>query len=192
VTCTVTRYGRRVELVLVVLLGALLAVVPGPAAAQPDEVLLARVCWSEAGVWHRETGDYLRTHDCAAIAAVLQGLAQRERVSFRRAAELASPRLAAGSVSRRWLADLHADGRRPEGFPLPWDGRWRARWLALVELASGILRGEVPHACVEAPRTWGSRADVLRGLRRGRARWVEVDCGETANRFGRWEREEGR
>lgn len=61
----------------------------------------------------------------------------------------------------------------------------RPLWLATLDEARAIIRGDIGSPCVERPSRWGSITDITRGRRRG-GRWVRVDCGETVNRFGHW------
>ena len=182
---------RRAVLVAiaVALVCALLAVAP-VAEAQADHVLLARTCVSEAG--------WMAPQDCAAIAAVIQGIADRDGVSFRRAWALASPRLAECSVSRRWLCGLVERCTEPADWPRvvverdgrvrphpPWSS-YRARCLAVMDSAAFIL-AHPGGFCRELPRSWGDDRDVrIRERISAERTWVDVDCGETILRFGAW------
>lgn len=166
-----------------IMLGALLCVlgIEGlrtsrvDAQRDDDAVILARICVSEAG--------WSDTDDCAAIHAVIAGIAEREGMSWRAAARAASPRLAACAVSRRWLCGLAENGDQPAHWPaaVSWS-RYRDDWLSMVARARQIMHGEHAHRCVEAPRTWGSVEDFARARREGRRMRV-IDCGDTRNRF---------
>lgn len=182
---------RRVLLgLLAVALACAVLVVPVDASAQADHVLLARTCVSEAG-WDG-------AQDCAAIAAVLAGIAERDGVSFARAWALASPRLAECSVSRRWLCDLGDRCTEPAGWPRvvvepdgrvrphpPWSA-YRDRCRAVMDRAAFVL-AHPGGFCSEAPRAWGNSADILAREPLSDRTWVPVDCGETRNSFGSWE-----
>lgn len=140
-----------------------------------DAVILARICVSEAG--------WADSDDCAAIHAVIAGIAEREGMSWRSAARAASPRLAACTVSRRWLCGLDERGDEPAHWPstASWS-RYRDDWLSALRRARQIMSGEHAHRCAEAPRTWGSVEDFARARRAGRRMRV-IDCGDTRNRF---------
>lgn len=170
---------------------ALLA--PTVAAAQSDEDRLMRTAWSECGV-------DCAPHEIAALHEVIAGIAEREDVRWSTAWRLASPRLAAGTISRTWLAGITERCEEPAGWPrvdfveadgsirrAPRWSRWRARCLTLAENVRAVMSGEVTSLCAAAPRVWGDVRDRARGEARGRARFVEVDCGETALVFGEWE-----
>lgn len=152
----------------------------GHASAQLDEddaLILARLTVHESG-WDSPA-------DAVLIHQVLLGIVERDGVSYARAAELAAPRLARCAVARRWVCGLDAGAARPASWPLASWERHRPRWLAMLEHARAVVAGEVESPCVDAPRTWGSREDVLRGIRRGRE-WVDAQCRGTANVGGRW------
>jgi len=165
------RLGRVGVQVIALLLVASLA------HAQPDHIILARVAVHESG-WESPA-------DVALIHQVIQGIATRDGVTFRRAASLASPRLARCEVRRRWVCGLGEAGERPRGFPGRWS-RYRDRWLVLLGVARRALAGEVVSGpCAERPRVWGSREDVRRGRARGR-RWIDARCPGARNLGGRW------
>lgn len=156
---------------------------------QPNAVLLARTCWSEAGNF--DGVEFANVEDCAAIALVLLNSAATHGTSFRVAWATHSRRLAEGSPDRErpWLAYLNAHGSRPLYWDLRWwTGSWRNRWLALVELCERILAGEVTSSCVapESVIAWGSTRDVRRGDAREGCDWFEVECGDTHNHFGHY------
>lgn len=176
-------------LVLVVALGAIAAAGRAQdAAAGPEDgavIALARTCVSERG-WR------VGSDDCAAIGAVARRTARVRGVTLGAALRALSPRLHGDGclVSRAWLCRLELDGRRPAGLGAPWE-RPRAgglpsrrdAWLATVEAARAIVAGEAPSPCSAEPHAWGSDADVRRRRAAGWT-WTDVDCGETANRFG--------
>lgn len=138
----------------------------------PPEVALARVCVKEAG--------FRSVDDCAGIVAVLERVGRGDVV---RGAAVYSPSIfdASRLRSRPWIADLHADGRRPRlwGRAGPWE-RYRADWLAQVAHARELLARSA--ARCEAHH-WGDQyGDRARAERAG---WEELDCGDTKNSFWR-------
>jgi hypothetical protein len=150
----------------------------GQAAPSDDDALrLACLTVHEAGV------DALA--DASLIHAVVSGIAERDRVSYRRAMALAAPRWARCEVRRTWTCGLMPDGSRPAGWPMANWERSRPRWLALLEHARAVVRGEVPLPCAEPPRVWGSVEDRARGERRGH-RWRDAGCVGTRNVGGSW------
>lgn len=167
-------------LVVIVLVGP--AAWYGTARADGDEdaaIMLARTCVSERG-WAVETPD------CAAIAEVVRGRIERTGESWAEALGELSPRLHGDApIARPWLRGL-TDERRPDG----WRGaRWEAHrgaWLRTLDEARELIVEE-RRVCSSAPVSWGSADDVRRRAVRG-ARWHEVDCGSTLNRFGWWSR----
>lgn len=168
----------------IVILGLLVSAVAlrgcvGEAEAQrePDHVVLARLTVHEAG-WDSPA-------DASLIHDVLAGIVERDGVSYARAAELASPRLARCAVRRRWVCGLAEDGRRPAGWRgASWDAH-RPRWMALLEHARRVVAGEVESPCAEPPRVWGAPWFVRDRVARG-SRWVDARCTGTANVGGRW------
>ena len=180
---------------------ALTCVMCAASQAEPDPaLLLARTCVSERG-WA------LSTTDCRAIGEIVEGRAARlERATSRAAAWRVAIRSLSPSlhgevpIRRPWLRALDASGARPAGWP---GGRWscpsgaecpverRADWLATLDEARAIYAGTAPRVCAEPPLAWGSDSDLRRRLPLARRRgltWHEVDCGESRNHFGRWER----
>lgn len=150
---------------------------------EPDALLLARVCVSEAGWSCWETGDGYAIH----YAQVVVGA--REGISWRSAARALSPRAtgARPTVDARiaWVAGLRADGLAPLRWPAaphsPWP-QYRARWLAVLERAREVVTwGLDVHdewsPCDDRPITWAAPwHEPSPGLR-------EIDCGGTRNRF---------
>lgn len=184
----VSRAASRSALAECIASAFIVAVIVGPAAwygtarADRDDdaaIMLARTCVSERG-WAVET------HDCAAIAEVVRGRMDRTGESWVESLGELSPRLHGDApITRPWLRGL-VDERRPEGWRL---ARWethRDAWLATLEEARELLADE-RRVCTEPPTSWGSADDVRRRAVHG-ARWAEIDCGDTRNRFGRWVR----
>lgn len=186
---------RRVLLgLLAVALACAVLVVPVGASAQRTDVdRLMRTAWSECGV------------DCspaeiAALHHVIAGIAERDGVRWSTAWRLASPRLAAGTVSRRWLAHVDARCEEPAEWPRvvverdgrvrphpPWSA-YRERCINLAFWCSAAIEMGVEHSpCAEAPRAWGADSDVIANEALSDRTWVDVDCGETVLRFGSWE-----
>jgi hypothetical protein len=192
-----TRRGRRVALVL-----CGLALLPGASPSSQaraqraeritDQLALARVCASEAGL----SGT---PEECAAIHDVLARKARRWDARLPWAAQAYSSRVFDRDRrdGRAWIAYLRPDGREPSNWPdvvtvrrrgetvsvrhAPW-GAFRDRWLTLYEAAGRIVRGEIPSPCAGPVDHWGMRhgIDFERAQRAG---WTEVDCGQTRNAF---------
>lgn len=142
-----------------------------------DAVTLARLCVHEAG-WESPA-------DCVLIHNVLVGISERDDVSYRRAAELAAPRLARCAVSRRWVCGLDEDAVRPAHWPLASWETYRTHWLEILDHARNVIAGTVPSPCHHRPRVWGSAADVVRGRELGHT-WVDAGCRGTRNLGGSW------
>lgn len=155
------------------------------ADADDPGLVLARTCVSERG-WE------LETDDCSAIYAVaLRRIEIRGGTLFQALRQL-SPRLHGRTAIRRaWLRGLNRDGDRPSSWPshVSWEHH-RPLWLATLEEADALVAGERTHVCSELPSAWGSHEDVSHVLagHENMLRWVDVDCGNTRNRVGRWER----
>lgn len=171
--------------VLILVFGA--GPAPTEAQADPDYLLLARICAHEAG-WDA-------FNDCPAIYAVLMRNAERHGYSFRSAAYAYSGRALRGETSRSYYAGLNEEGTRPEGWPAtvwvrrgdvmvtesgPAWSNYRDRWLALLAHARAIVAGDVTHSCAETPDDWGGRVDRRRAATIG---LIEIDCGDTRNDF---------
>ena len=170
-----------------------LVLAAAPAAAQSDVDRLLRTSWSECGA-------SCSASEIAALHDVIAGTAERERISYATAWALLSPRLAAGTVSRSWLAHLDHRCEEPRGRPAyvyeregdlivrrPHPG-WSAfveRCEILVVNVRWVLSGVVSSPCVERPRSWGSVSDAARSFP-GRT-FVRTDCGaDLHNVFGEW------
>lgn len=181
---TVTRLTAALAAVIAVLAAGAL-----PAVAQRDDaaLLLARTCVSERGF--DTAGD-----DCAAIHAVAVRRAELRGTTLARALVELSPRLHGSEpIPRPWVRHLMPDGRRPREWRRASWARHREAWLATLAEARALVAGERPSPCVESPSSWGSRSDVAIHLRADPSlRWVDVDCGNTRNRTGRYERRRGR
>lgn len=163
--------------ILIIIAALLCTSLPGVAVSQAritDQLALARVAASEAGL--------LATDDeIAAIAAVL-------RESCSECSLLTSARNYSGRVfdptrndPRAWVAFLSPDGREPAHWPegVSWSVH-RERWLAVYEAAGRVVRGDLVHRCPESPRHWGGAMDRERAAR---MRLVQIDCGDTRNDF---------
>lgn len=183
---------------LALLLGVLLALVPERAEAQScpersDALTLAILTVHEAG-WVAED-------DMRGIHAAIRSVAARAGVAFAEAACRHSGRALRGETDRAWAAGLDELGSRPARWPglatrcrdgvcrveehAPWE-RYRERWLRTLELAAHVV-GHADGTLVDcAPCTWGSESDVLTREARSSRTWVDVECGETRNRFGCW------
>ncbi len=177
----------------------LASVVATEAHAQPtididDQLALARVCASEAGL-------DASAAECAAIHQVLDRRARRLHTSLTDAARAYSTRVfdPARRDARAWLAHLRPDGTEPARWPTmivalregvhrvlphaPWEV-FRVRWLRLYADAGRVVRGQQPCPCEFPVDHWGMRSgiDLERAQRAG---WVEVSCGPTRNAFWR-------
>lgn len=166
-------------------LAVLYALIVATAVGQrrPDPaLLLARSCVSERG-WRVETDD------CAAIAEVVRARSERTGEPFVEAIGELAPHLHGEDPlpRRRWLQHLDVDGARPRHWPrsASWE-RHAPAWQATLDEARALLAGERPSPCERTPSAWGSADDVRRRAALGRRRWVEIDCGDTRNRFGEW------
>ena len=145
--------------------------------------MLARTCVSERG-WAVESDD------CAAIYAVALRRVDARGSTLVAALRALSPTLHGdGELRRPWLRHLERDGRRPRGWRAASWERHRPLWLATLAEADALVSGARTHRCAELPSAWGSRTDVRLALARDPSlRWVDVDCGSTRNRVGRYER----
>lgn len=148
------------------------------------EVLLARTCVSERG-WRTETDDCAAIYEIALARAAVSGDTLRDAICD------LSPHLHGGTVTRAWLQDLDADGGRPSGLHVPWERlrhggliSRREAWMVTVDEARELVDGVRGRVCEGEVRAWGSDADLVRRRLAG-LRWVEVECGETFNHFGR-------
>jgi len=159
-----------------------------------QQLALARICASEAGLPRRADDGWLIAADCAAIHAVLEAGAERTGLSYLAYARSYSTRVfdAQRSDARAWIAHLSPRGDMPRGWPqgtvitsggevpAPQWSHYRAAWLALYEHAGEIISGEVSHGCDGPISDWGGSMDRERARRLGMTR---VECGETRNDF---------
>lgn len=165
--------------VALVALGVIVAPVPALACPREDDALvLARLAIHEA-TWRGEA-------EVGPIHETIAGIAERRGTSWRRAACAHSPRLTAGTVRRRWVTELDAEGTRPTHWPrgASWE-RWRPVWLAVLLRARMAVAGALAPQCERTPETWGSNEDIRRAARSGRV-VIVIPCGTTANRFIEW------
>lgn len=176
--------------VIVVLLGLVTLPTRAQRRRHDTALLLARTCVHEAG-WRSP-------EDCAAIWRVWLAGAEREGLSPASFGRAYSRRLLVlRSVARTWAAHLERSGSEPVGWPrtrvvrdgasarvelhAPWSA-YRERWLGVLAVCDAIVRGEgpaLPESC--APTDWGGPG--LDDERAARIGLVEVDCGDTANRY---------
>jgi hypothetical protein len=170
-----------------------------PTCQQRDPALiLAIITVHEAG-WDSE-------NDMRGIHAVIQSVAARAGSSYATAACIHSPRALRGETTRPWVSTLDPRGTEPGSWPrvttvcrrgacavtahAPW-AAYRQRWLDVLALARRVVSepssgATCPSCATCTPATWGSDDDVERRSSATR-HWVDVDCGETRNRFGYWE-----
>lgn len=145
-----------------------LFIAPSPAHASGlDERVadLARAAVHEAGL-------LVEADEVAAIYAVMQARCSGSpRCQMRR--------FFRGQTTRPWVLWLRRDGTRPWLWPegASWE-RARPRWLRVLDIADRVVRGEITANC--EPEFWGGEMDHGRAER---LRLVEVDCGDTRNRF---------
>lgn len=200
--------GLTTLVVAAILYAALVATAGGQERPDPV-VMLARTCVSERG-WRIDTNDCSAIGEVVAerVARVYAHLSQRD--AWVAALRDLSPRLHGDApIAREWIRELGPASRRPPSWP---GGRWtrpawcgpddderpcdvarRDDWTATLAEAQDVYAG-TSHGpdgspgpvCVRPPVAWGSEADVRARERLGRARWVEVDCGATVNRYGGW------
>lgn len=145
-----------------------------------DDVLLARTAVREADL------DAHTLDDTAAIHAVIAFRAEHIYHSTYAEAVLRATHRAPLDIEhpRPWIVGLWPSARRPRHWPRtagPWADR-RNDWLLTLQHAQDVRRGKVTHRCESTPHDWGSDADARRLLRRVPDA-VELNCGDTANRF---------
>lgn len=91
------------------------------------------------------------------------------------------------SRSRPYLPFLNRTLEYPAGWPGD-EAHWRAtglpNWIDTLDAARDVIRGNVPHGCVDAPLDWGGREVDCEDLQdRLRGGWHDAQCGDTANMF---------
>lgn len=163
-----------------------------------DQLALARICASEAGLPRRTDAGYAITADCAAIHEALRFGAERLRVTWLTQARAYSGRVfdPERTDSRAWISHLSPSAEQPTGWPVgtvqtrrgsqlvdipaPTWSHYRGAWQALYAHAGAIVRGEVRHECSAPISDWGGDMDRARALR---LRMIEVTCGQTRNTF---------
>jgi hypothetical protein len=164
-------------------IGALCALLApcAPARAverEPDALLLARVCVSEAGFACWESGDGYAIHEAQLVGA------ERDGVSWRAYARAYSPR-ATGSRPTTdprlaWVSALRLDERAPQGWPAPPHAPWsayRSRWAYVLDRAREVVTWTLDDhdewsMCSESPTDWAAPwHPPSPGLRR-------IDCGD--------------
>jgi hypothetical protein len=141
------------------------------------KVWLARAMVSEAG-WE-ETDDHV------AVAYVLHRRWQLARKQFPGFSMISIIRKycsgfrnTAVTPRQHWVKNLTIDARRPVGWPddISWK-HYRERWLAVLRLAESWRKGEHADPCNGKSMYWGGPMD------RPSKRMIQMDCGETKNRF---------
>jgi len=170
-----------------------------PRSRITDQLALARICASEAGLpERREEGGWRFTDDCAAIHRVITFGAQQTGMRWQGFARAYSGRVFDQSLTtpRAWVAHLAPDGSAPRNWPTqrfvpqrdgtsrvlphaPWSAS-REAWLALYAHAGDVIAGRATAPCEGNVSDWGGLMDRERAQRLGLI-WVE--CGTTLNDF---------
>jgi hypothetical protein len=174
------------------------AVADGPRIS--DQLALARICASEAGLPERRPeGGWRFFDDCPAIYAAIDFGARQTDMRWQSFARAYSRRVMSQTVTgpRAWVAHLEASGAEPSGWPTvvtrmrrdgtasvephpPWRA-YREAWRALYEHAGEVLAGRVTAPCEGPVSDWGSpELDHDRAVRLG---LIPVMCGTTHNEF---------
>lgn len=191
-------------------LPALVSAQTTPAAMSPEDVealvaadtrteveLGAALCVNEA-TWE--------VRDCEVLMHIRLRAARQRGLSFRGALVLlhgdrattrdGSRKLTASLRSDRatsprendprpWIGALRASGVRPVHFPEDgsWEGRYRARYLELIDAVTGVLAGTRADPCRgQRPSIWGGPHVDAGVLERKFAQgWRRSDCGPTRN-----------
>lgn len=167
------------------------------------EELAGALCVNEA-TW--------RENDCIVIIQIRMRWAQQEGVSLRDAlvfihgdrstmrarhgervrrmtAALRSDRFTnpREGDSRRWIADLRADGHRPIGFDEDgsWENLYQREWLKIHTLVTGVIAGRVASPCIGVqPSIWGSPTWDIEMINAKLAEgYVRSNCVGTRNIF---------
>ena len=184
--------------VAAVALVASVAVADGPRIS--DQLALARICASEAGLPERRPeGGWRFFDDCPAIYAAIDFGARQTDMRWQSFARAYSRRVMNQTITgpRAWVAHLRPDGAEPSGWPTvvtrarrdgtasvephpPWRA-YREAWRALYEHAGEVLAGRVTAPCEGPVSDWGSpELDHDRAVRLG---LIPVVCGTTHNEF---------
>jgi hypothetical protein len=145
-----------------------------------DALILAILTVHEAG--------WAAFDDMRGIDSAIRNMARRDGTGYAEAACTHSGRSLRGETRRVWVSRLNEAGDIPEGLAPEmgsWVRRLRGLWMRTLEEARNVVAG--PLAC-PGVMTWGSLDDITRREIRGYRVWVNVRCGETRNRMGRWER----
>lgn len=189
--------------ILIALAVALVFAALVPAKAQQsrltEQLALARICASEAGLPERRPeGGWRFYDDCPAIHSVIEFGASQMDMGWLGFARAYSRRVVGQTITgpRAWVAHLRPDGAEPHGWPTqrfvpqrdgtvrverhaPW-AAYREAWLALYDHAGAVLRGEVVAPCEGPVSDWGGSMDAERAARIG---LIPVMCGTTRNNF---------
>jgi hypothetical protein len=194
-------------LVVAAVLGAASTAVSQTRERVSDQLGLARICASEAGLPERDAEDrdgdgdrseFVFSDDCAAIHSSLSFGADQTDMQFISFARAYSRRLfdTSRTGGRSWLVFLNPQGSEPANWPAeryvpqrdgsvrierhaPWSA-YREAWMALYEHAGRIVRGEVDDRCESTVSDWGGSMDRNRANRLG---LIPVSCGHTHNDF---------
>jgi len=173
------------------------AVADGPRIS--DQLALARICASEAGLPERRPeGGWRFFDDCPAIYAAIDFGARQTDMRWQSFARAYSRRVMNQTITgpRAWVAHLEASGAEPSGWPTvvtrmrrdgtasvephpPWRA-YREAWRALYEHAGEVLAGRVTAPCEGPVSDWGGTMDRERAERIG---LIDVECGTTVNDF---------
>lgn len=147
-------------------------------------IALSATCDAEAQVMTRDVHDLARTliaeadghrADWRPILAALQARADRHGAPI-------------AAVARRYSRIHRAIRPTPRmreilALPDALPSRRRGQWSAALVVVDAWLRGDRSHPCASTPTHFGDRrGDAARAAR---ARWIHVDCGQTANAFWR-------
>ncbi|MDQ3170299.1 MAG: hypothetical protein M3Q55_09205 [Acidobacteriota bacterium] len=167
----------RFIVIMLIVLGA-----PLTARAQSAHLALARVAASECGLTCTE-------EEVAAIGLVLRTRGERFGMSTEAFARVYSDSVfnSERTDGRAWVVHLRPDGQEPAGWSptVRWSA-FRARWLALYDVAGRVVRGELAPSCTATPDHWGMSIATSIDYRRAiRAGWERIDCGDTRNAFWR-------
>lgn len=164
-----------------------------------DQLALARICASEAGLpERRQEGGWRFTDDCAAIYRAISFGAEHTGMRWQGFARAYSGRVFDQTLTtpRAWVAHLAPDGSEPRNWPTqrfvaqrdgtsrvlphaPWSA-YREAWLALYQHAGEVIAGRAIAPCEGPVSDWGGAMDHERAVRIG---LIPVVCGTTLNEF---------